>query len=192
MRWWNWDRGPGKWPAALYARMVPRTLMLQGVNNRGRQSWWGLQRAWGRDRRGWKRVWDWCGQSLKSSQKVSFKVYCPQKAMAPHSSTLAWKIPWTEEPGRLQSMGLLRVGHNWVTSLSLSCIGEGNGTPLQCSCLENPRYGGAWWAAFYGFTQSRTRLKWLHSSSSPEGREMMLFPGTWLLWTFRDSDLYSQ
>ena len=41
------------------------------------------------------------------------------KAMAPHSSTLAWKIPWTEEPGRLQSMGSLRVGHNWSTSLSL-------------------------------------------------------------------------
>ena len=42
-----------------------------------------------------------------------------EKAMAPHSSTLAWKIPWTEEPGRLQSMGLLRVGHDWVASLSL-------------------------------------------------------------------------
>ena len=41
------------------------------------------------------------------------------KAMAPHSSTLAWKIPWTEEPGRLQSMGSLRVGHDWATSLSL-------------------------------------------------------------------------
>ena len=47
---------------------------------------------------------------------------------------------------------------------SLSCIGEGNGTPLQCSCLENPRDGGAWWAAIYGVTQSRTRLKWLSSS----------------------------
>ena len=43
----------------------------------------------------------------------------PEKVMAPHSSTLAWKIPWTEEPGRLQSMGWLRVGHNWETSLSL-------------------------------------------------------------------------
>ena len=42
-----------------------------------------------------------------------------EKAMAPHSSTLAWKIPWTEEPGRLQSMGSLRVGHDWETSLSL-------------------------------------------------------------------------
>ena len=42
-----------------------------------------------------------------------------EKAMAPHSSTLAWKIPWMEEPGRLQSMGSLRVGHDWATSLSL-------------------------------------------------------------------------
>ena len=49
---------------------------------------------------------------------------------------------------------------------SLPCIGEGNGNPLQCSCLENPRDGGAWWAAIYGVSQSRTRLKWLSSSSS--------------------------
>ena len=49
---------------------------------------------------------------------------------------------------------------------SLSYIGEGNGTPLQCSCLENPRDGGAWWAAIFGVTQSWTRLKWLSSSSS--------------------------
>ena len=49
---------------------------------------------------------------------------------------------------------------------SLSCIGEGNGNPLQCSCLENPRDGGAWWAAICGVTQSWTRLKWLSSSSS--------------------------
>ena len=49
---------------------------------------------------------------------------------------------------------------------SLSCIGEGNGNPLQCSCLENPRDGGAWWAAIYGVAQSRTQLKRLSSSSS--------------------------
>ena len=48
---------------------------------------------------------------------------------------------------------------------SLSCIGEGNGNPLQCSCLENPRDGGAWWTAVYGVAQSRTRLKRLSSSS---------------------------
>ena len=49
---------------------------------------------------------------------------------------------------------------------SLSCIGEGNGNPLQCSCLENPRDGGAWWAAVYGVAQSRTQLKRLSSCSS--------------------------
>ena len=49
---------------------------------------------------------------------------------------------------------------------SLSCTGEGNGNPLQCSCLENPRDRGAWWAAVYGVAQSRTLLKWLSSSSS--------------------------
>ena len=49
---------------------------------------------------------------------------------------------------------------------SLSCIGEGNGSPLQCSCLENPRDGGAWWAAIYGVTQGQTRLKRLSSNSS--------------------------
>ena len=49
---------------------------------------------------------------------------------------------------------------------SLSCIGEGNGNPLQCSCLENPRDGGAWWAAVSGVAQSWTRLKQLSSSSS--------------------------
>ena len=77
--------------------------------------------------------------------------------MAPHSSTLAWKIPWTEDPGRLQSMGSRRVGHDFTFTFhfSLSCIGEGNGNPLQCSCLENPRDGGAWW-----------NLKRLSSSSS--------------------------
>ena len=51
---------------------------------------------------------------------------------------------------------------------SLSCTGEGNGNPLHCSCLENPRDGGAWWAAVYGVAQSRTRLKWLSSSNSWE------------------------
>ena len=87
-----------------------------------------------------------------------------EKAMATHSSTLAWKIPWMEEPGRLQSMGLLRVRHGWATSLSR--IGEGNGNPLQCSCLENPRDGGAWWAAIYGVAQSWTWLRRLGGSSS--------------------------
>ena len=88
--------------------------------------------------------------------------------MAPHSSTLAWKIH-----GWRSLVGCSPRGH-WELDttqrlhfhFSLSCFGEGNGNPLQCSCLENPGEGGAWWAAGYGFAQSRTRLKRLSSSSS--------------------------
>ena len=89
--------------------------------------------------------------------------------MALHSSTLAWKIPWMEEPGRLQSMGSLRSDTTgWLHfHFSLSCTGEGNGNPLQCSCLGNPRDGGAWWAAVCEVAQSRTRLRQL-SSSNPQ------------------------
>ena len=62
-----------------------------------------------------------------------------EKAMAPPSNTLAWKVPWTEEPGRWQSMWSLRVGttERLTFRFSLPCIGEGNGIPLQYSCLEN-------------------------------------------------------
>ena len=89
-----------------------------------------------------------------------------ERAMAPHSTTVAWKIPWKEQPGRLHPRG--RWGSDtseWLHfHFSPSCIGEGNGNPLQCSCLENSRDGGAWWAAVYGVTQSWTRLKQLSSS----------------------------
>ena len=84
-----------------------------------------------------------------------------EKAMTPHSSTLAWKIPWTEEPvgcspwSREESDATERLHFHF----SLSCIGEGNGNPFQCSCLENPRDGGAWWAAVYGVAQSQAQLK---------------------------------
>ena len=66
--------------------------------------------------------------------------------------------PW----GRQESDTTERLHFHFLLSHS----GEGNGSPLQCSCLENPRDGGAWWPAIYGITQSRTRLKWLSSSSS--------------------------
>ena len=90
------------------------------------------------------------------------------KATATHSSTLAGK-----SHGRRSLVGCSPWG--WEESdttervpfhFSLSCIGEGNGNPLQCSCLENPRDGEAWWAAIYGVAQSQTRLKWLSSSRS--------------------------
>ena len=75
--------------------------------------------------------------------------------------------------GRRSLVGCSPWGH-WESDtterlhfhFSLSCIGEGNGNPLQCSCLENPRDGEAWWAAVYEVAQSRTWLKWLSSSSS--------------------------
>ena len=89
--------------------------------------------------------------------------YCgaiTEKGMATHSSTLAWKAPWTEEPGRLQSMGLLRVGttERLHFRFSLSYIGEGNGTPLQYSCLEYPMDRGAWQATVCGVAKIRTQL----------------------------------
>ena len=104
----------------------------------------------------------WGRKESDTTERLTWSDLCIlEKAMAPHSSTVAWKIPWMEEPGRLQSMGSRRVGHDWATSLSR--IGEGNGNPLQCSCLENPRDGGAWWAAVYGVALSWTRLKRLSS-----------------------------
>ena len=72
-----------------------------------------------------------------------------------------------EEPGRLQSMQSLRVAYDEELHVHflLSCIGEENGNPLQCSCLENPRDRGAWWAAIYGVAQSRIWLMLLSSST---------------------------
>ena len=68
---------------------------------------------------------------IRLLDNINYLQQLSEKAMAPHSSTLAWKIPRVEKPVRLQSMGSRRVGHNWATSLSR--IGEGNGNPLQCS-----------------------------------------------------------
>ena len=85
--------------------------------------------------------------------------------MATHSSALAWRIPWTEEPGGLLSMGQHRVGHDW-SDLAYVHVWRRKWHPLQCSCLENPRDSRAWWAAIFGAAQSWTRLKQLSSSSS--------------------------
>ena len=86
----------------------------------------------------------------------------PTPALLPGKSR-GWR-----KPGGPQSMGSLRVDttERLHFHFSLSCIAEGNGNPLQCSCLENPRDGGASWAAVYGVAQSRTRLKRLSSSST--------------------------
>ena len=115
-----------------------------------------------------------------------------EKEMAIHSSTIAWKIPWTEEPGRLQSIESQRVRHTWATSLhcrqiltnlshqrslwlkliriclqcgrlrsnpwSVRYPGEGNDSPLQYSCLEDPLDKGAWWATVQGAARVRQDL----------------------------------
>ena len=80
--------------------------------------------------------------------------------MAAHSSTLAWKIPWMEEPVRLKSMGSLRVRHDWATSLSLFTLMHWR-RKWQPTPVFLPGESQEWWAAVYGVAQSRTWLKWL-------------------------------
>ena len=100
-----------------------------------------------------------------------------EKAMAPHSSTLAWKIPWTEAPGSLQSTGSWRVGHDWATSLSLFTFLHWR-RKWQPTLVFLPGESQGWGslvAAVYGVTQSQTRLKWLSSSSSSSSVYMLIW-----------------
>ena len=166
-------------------------------------------------------------QEMQQTQVQSLVWEDPlEEEMTTHSCIRAWKIPWTVEPGWLQSMGSWRVRNDWATEhphildlgailkwhptpvllpgkshgrrslvgcspwgreeldvterlhfhFSLSRIGEGNGNPLQCSCLENPRDRGAWWAATYRISQSWTRLKRLSSSSSSYPQNILKSP----------------
>ena len=93
---------------------------------------------------------------LRRRQWQATLVFLPRKSHGRRS--LVGCSPWGREESDMTERLLFH--------LSLSHIEEGNGNPLQCSCLENPRDRGAWWAAVYGVAQSRTRLKWLSSSSS--------------------------
>ena len=98
----------------------------------------------------------WCNFHWRRRQWHPTPVLLPGKTYGRRS--LVGCSPWDRE----ESDTTERLPFHF----SLSCMGEGNGNPLQCSCLENPRDGGAWWAAVYGVAQSRTRLKRLSSSSS--------------------------
>ena len=98
----------------------------------------------------------WTAHSIRRRQWHPTPVLLPGKSHGRRS--LEGCSPWGSE----QSDTTERLHFH----VSLSCIGEGNGNPLQCFCLENPRDGAAWWAAVYGVAQSQTRLKWLSSSSS--------------------------
>ena len=114
-----------------------------------------------------RRVTKESDMTLRLNNKSYSKQLVLVSKLLSHSSTLAWKISWTEEPGRLQSMGSLESDstERLQFHFSLSCIGEGNGNPLQCSWLKNPRDGGAGWPDVYGVAQSRTQLKRLSGSS---------------------------
>ena len=109
--------------------------------------------------------------------------------MAPHSSTIDWKIPWTEEPGGLQSMRSLRVRHDWEISLWLFTFmhwrRKWQHTPVF---LPGESQGQeAWWAAVYGVAQSQTQLKQLSSSSSKHKNDsqscMSQKSMEWHLWS---------
>ena len=100
---------------------------------------------------------------------VTSSPFPAEKARAPHSSTLAWKIPWTEEPGWLQSMGSLRVGQDWATSLSFFTFMYWR-RKRQPTPVFLPGESQGWQSLvgchLWGRTECRTRLKWLSSSSS--------------------------
>ena len=106
---------------------------------------------------------------------------CRRLRFNPWVGKISWRRKWQPTPvllhGKSHGQRSLVGCSPWARKesdmterlhfyFSLSCFGEGNGNPLQCSCLENPRDRGAWWAAVYGVAQSRTRLKWLSSSTS--------------------------
>ena len=145
------------------------------------------------------------GSSVGKESTSTTPVFLPEESPWPeepvglhtvHGVTKSWRRRWHPTPVLLPGKS-----HGWrsLVGCSLwgceesdmterlpfhflcSCIGEGNGNPLQCSCLENPRVGGAWWAAVYGVAQSRTQLKWLSSSSSKE-LDMTQQLSTAILW----------
>ena len=124
--------------------MAPTSVLLPG-NAHGRRSLVGCS-LWGHSQR--RRQWH------------------PTPVLLPGKShgwrRLAGYSPWGREE--------LDMTERLHFHFSLSCIGEGNGNPLQCSCLENPRDGGAWWAAVYEVMKSQTRVKQLSSSNSSSSR----------------------
>ena len=116
------------------------------------------------------RIWN-SSAGNPSPPLALFVVMLPKAHLTSHSRMSGSR--WVTTP--LWLSGSLRVGHYWAIHFhfSLSCFGEGNGNPLQCSCLENPRDGGAWWAAIYAVAQSWTWLTWLSSSSNVRGTTMV-------------------
>ena len=113
----------------------------------------------------WKSSFYLLNKYLRAQCSRRRRQWHPTPVLLPGKSHGWWSLvgcsPWDREESDTTE---------WLHfHFSLSCIGEGNGNPLQCSCLEKPRNRGAWWVAVYGVAQSRTRLKWFSSSSSVQG-----------------------
>ena len=108
---------------------------------------------------------------LLPSVDYEFLTWLPSLLSRPSTGNRWHFLSITLDEGKKKNPYILNVKPfiSTIQPFSLSCIAEWNGNPLQCSCLESPRDGAAWWAAVYGVKQSRTRLKWLSSSSSSMG-----------------------
>ena len=162
-------RGPPQYPVSVVISMLPNMLWVQLESRSNTKiSHFGVQSPYF-----WRRQWH------------------PTPVLLPGKSHGWGGLVGCSPSGHEQSDTTEQLHFRF----SLSCIGEGNGNPLQCSCLVNPRDGGAWWAAVYGVTQSRTRLKWLSSSSSSlffhTAVEFCIFFPTvgYFLYLYSESDL---
>jgi len=140
------------------------------INSEGYQYWGRLCICWTRNI--WKRIW--------KLSVLSAQFYCEPRqwhstpVLLPGKSHGLRSLVGCSPQGRKESDTTERLHFHF----SLWFIGEGNGNSLQCSCLENPRDGGGWWAAVCGVAQSRTRLKWLSSSNS----SLLVF---WFFYCYR-------
>ena len=105
---------------------------------------------------------DWSNLAAVAAESEMEKAVAPTPVLLPGKSRGWRSLEGCSSWGRWGSDTTEQLHFH----ILLSCIGEGNGNPLQCSCLENPTDGGSWWASVYGISQSRTRLKWLRISSS--------------------------
>ena len=115
----------------------------------------------------------WRSFSYSSSVYFRRRQWHPTPVLLPRKSH-GWRSLVGCSPWDCEELDMTEQLH---FDFSLSCIGEGNSNPLWCSCLENPGDRGAWWAAVYGVTQSRTQLKWLSSSTPLQ----LVLPDTWNL-----------
>ena len=154
---WQWHR----WETIFSIKRIGSWILRNCYKAHYRNNWWNMTMdcTWKNSRNLYHLMWD-----LWRRQWHPTPVLLPGESHGRRS--LVGCSPW----GRSESDMTERLHFPF----SLSYIGEGNGNPLQCSCLENPRDGRAWWAAIYGVAQSRTRLKRLSSSSTNMGSYQML------------------